>query len=158
MIGNIYQNGGSTNYAPVMQFSGYASSNQFDYSARHYGYDRNGDNDRFSFAYRSMDNDARVVNQINGDALHLSNENWRNGNGETNISSERSTSISTEDNDSNGSSTKGNGNQTVLLPNTSVNGNDTPDHHARRPMNAFLIFCKRHRGIVRERFPNLENR
>ncbi|XP_055326707.1 uncharacterized protein LOC129580386 [Sitodiplosis mosellana] len=33
-----------------------------------------------------------------------------------------------------------------------------PDHHARRPMNAFLIFCKRHRGIVRERYPNLENR
>lgn len=33
-----------------------------------------------------------------------------------------------------------------------------PDHHARRPMNAFLIFCKRHRTIVRERYPNLENR
>lgn len=33
-----------------------------------------------------------------------------------------------------------------------------PDHHARRPMNAFLIFCKRHRAIVRERYPNLENR
>ncbi|EAT36779.1 AAEL011161-PA [Aedes aegypti] len=34
----------------------------------------------------------------------------------------------------------------------------TPDHHARRPMNAFLIFCKRHRTIVRDRHPNLENR
>lgn len=33
-----------------------------------------------------------------------------------------------------------------------------PDHHARRPMNAFLIFCKRHRSIVREKYPNLENR
>lgn len=33
-----------------------------------------------------------------------------------------------------------------------------PDHHARRPMNAFLIFCKRHRGIVRQKYPNLENR
>lgn len=33
-----------------------------------------------------------------------------------------------------------------------------PDHHARRPMNAFLIFCKRHRSIVRDRHPNLENR
>lgn len=33
-----------------------------------------------------------------------------------------------------------------------------PDHHARRPMNAFLIFCKRHRATVRERYPNLENR
>lgn len=33
-----------------------------------------------------------------------------------------------------------------------------PDHHARRPMNAFLIFCKRHRAIVREQYPNLENR
>lgn len=34
----------------------------------------------------------------------------------------------------------------------------TPPHHARRPMNAFLIFCKRHRAVVREKFPTLENR
>ncbi|XP_034947318.1 LOW QUALITY PROTEIN: HMG box transcription factor BBX [Chelonus insularis] len=33
-----------------------------------------------------------------------------------------------------------------------------PAHHARRPMNAFLIFCKRHRGSVRLHFPHLENR
>lgn len=36
--------------------------------------------------------------------------------------------------------------------------NSIPDHHARRPMNAFLIFCKRHRPVVREKYPNLENR
>ena len=42
---------------------------------------------------------------------------------------------------------------------TVCGGDDkAPDHHARRPMNAFLIFCKRHRGIVREKYPNLENR
>lgn len=34
----------------------------------------------------------------------------------------------------------------------------SPAHHARRPMNAFLIFCKKHRPIVREKFPTLENR
>ncbi|XP_055640006.1 uncharacterized protein LOC129777647 [Toxorhynchites rutilus septentrionalis] len=39
-----------------------------------------------------------------------------------------------------------------------VPGGTTPDHHARRPMNAFLIFCKRHRAIVKDRHPNLENR
>ncbi|XP_014207857.1 uncharacterized protein LOC106638961 [Copidosoma floridanum] len=33
-----------------------------------------------------------------------------------------------------------------------------PAHHARRPMNAFLIFCKRHRASVRSGFPHLENR
>lgn len=33
-----------------------------------------------------------------------------------------------------------------------------PDHHARRPMNAFLIFCKRHRAIVREKHQSYENR
>lgn len=33
-----------------------------------------------------------------------------------------------------------------------------PDHHARRPMNAFLIFCKRHRAIVKDRYKSLENR
>ncbi|CAD6222263.1 GSCOCG00000874001-RA-CDS [Cotesia congregata] len=35
---------------------------------------------------------------------------------------------------------------------------EEPAHHARRPMNAFLIFCKRHRGSVRLHFPHLENR
>lgn len=35
---------------------------------------------------------------------------------------------------------------------------EEPAHHARRPMNAFLIFCKRHRGSVRSGFPQLENR
>ncbi len=42
--------------------------------------------------------------------------------------------------------------------NDSNDADKTPDHHARRPMNAFLIFCKRHRALVREKYPNLENR
>ncbi len=29
---------------------------------------------------------------------------------------------------------------------------------ARRPMNAFLIFCKRHRAAVQQKHPNLDNR
>ncbi|KAM3958771.1 uncharacterized protein ACR2FA_004405 [Aphomia sociella] len=37
-------------------------------------------------------------------------------------------------------------------------GEGEPAHHARRPMNAFLIFCKRHRSVVRDKYPNLENR
>jgi len=28
----------------------------------------------------------------------------------------------------------------------------------KRPMNAFLIFCKRQRGVVREKNPNVDNR
>lgn len=28
----------------------------------------------------------------------------------------------------------------------------------KRPMNAFLLFCKRQRSLVREKYPNLENR
>lgn len=28
----------------------------------------------------------------------------------------------------------------------------------KRPMNAFLIFCKRHRSVVRQKYPHLENR
>ena len=28
----------------------------------------------------------------------------------------------------------------------------------KRPMNAFLIFCKQHRGVVREKNPNVDNR
>lgn len=37
-------------------------------------------------------------------------------------------------------------------------GCSEPAHHARRPMNAFLIFCKRHRSVVRDKYPSLENR
>lgn len=32
------------------------------------------------------------------------------------------------------------------------------DHHTRRPMDVFLIFCKRHREIVRDKHKTLENR
>nr|XP_023014749.1 uncharacterized protein LOC111504431 [Leptinotarsa decemlineata] len=39
-----------------------------------------------------------------------------------------------------------------------ISKEESPSHHARRPPNAFLIFCKKHRPIVRDRFPNLENR
>lgn len=41
---------------------------------------------------------------------------------------------------------------------TPEKGDNSPAHHARRPMNAFLIFCKKHRPVVRQKFPNLENR
>merc|ERR1719466_521572 len=30
--------------------------------------------------------------------------------------------------------------------------------HIRRPMNAFMIFSKRHRGMVHQRHPNQDNR
>lgn len=33
-----------------------------------------------------------------------------------------------------------------------------PAGGVRRPMNAFFLFCKRHRSVVRERYPHLENR
>ena len=32
------------------------------------------------------------------------------------------------------------------------------DQHIRRPMNAFMIFSKRHRTIVHQRHPNHDNR
>ncbi|XP_068159333.1 uncharacterized protein bbx [Drosophila tropicalis] len=52
--------------------------------------------------------------------------------------------------------------QSLALSSTNEHDNTsdiiTPEHHARRPMNAFLIFCKRHRAIVKERYKTLENR
>ncbi|XP_054879475.1 HMG box transcription factor BBX isoform X2 [Poeciliopsis prolifica] len=35
---------------------------------------------------------------------------------------------------------------------------DSNEHRARRPMNAFLLFCKRHRSLVRQEHPRLDNR
>ena len=37
-------------------------------------------------------------------------------------------------------------------------GNGQAPNANRRPMNAFLLFCKRHRAIVKEKHPHLENR
>lgn len=48
--------------------------------------------------------------------------------------------------------------KTPTPPLTPEKEENSPAHHARRPMNAFLIFCKKHRPIVRQKFPNLENR
>ncbi|KAM8975475.1 HMG box transcription factor BBX isoform 2-T2 [Pelodytes ibericus] len=36
--------------------------------------------------------------------------------------------------------------------------NDSLEQRARRPMNAFLLFCKRHRSLVRQEHPRLDNR
>ncbi|XP_063809690.1 HMG box transcription factor BBX isoform X2 [Pseudophryne corroboree] len=36
--------------------------------------------------------------------------------------------------------------------------NESPEQRARRPMNAFLLFCKRHRSLVRQEHPRLDNR
>lgn len=46
----------------------------------------------------------------------------------------------------------------IVISPTPDNESTSPSHHARRPMNAFLIFCKKHRPIVRRKFPSLENR
>lgn len=35
---------------------------------------------------------------------------------------------------------------------------DSNEQRARRPMNAFLLFCKRHRSLVRQEHPRLDNR
>ncbi|XP_012332019.2 HMG box transcription factor BBX isoform X3 [Aotus nancymaae] len=35
---------------------------------------------------------------------------------------------------------------------------ESPEQRARRPMNAFLLFCKRHRSLVRQEHPRLDNR
>ncbi|XP_030767805.1 uncharacterized protein LOC115891486 isoform X2 [Sitophilus oryzae] len=43
-------------------------------------------------------------------------------------------------------------------PSTPDHEETSPSHHARRPPNAFLIFCKKHRPIVRQRYPTTENR
>lgn len=42
--------------------------------------------------------------------------------------------------------------------NNSIQNTLSPSQSQKRPMNAFLIFCKRHRSVVRQKYPHLENR
>ncbi|XP_041440066.1 HMG box transcription factor BBX isoform X2 [Xenopus laevis] len=44
------------------------------------------------------------------------------------------------------------------LENDETEDNETSEQRARRPMNAFLLFCKRHRSLVRQEHPRLDNR
>lgn len=39
-----------------------------------------------------------------------------------------------------------------------INANSNVNTEQKRPMNAFLLFCKTQRSLVREKYPNLENR
>lgn len=108
-----------------------------------------------------IDGNNVKFSSINHDTVIVANQWYTNATKKTPIMGERQLSTSTEDSDSCGSSK--NGSSDHLQPLNVCNGKSDeekpmPDHHARRPMNAFLIFCKRHRGIVRERYPNLENR
>ena len=46
----------------------------------------------------------------------------------------------------------------ILLFFSKMESSEGEKRDVRRPMNAFLIFCKRHRSIVREKNPDLDNR
>lgn len=39
-----------------------------------------------------------------------------------------------------------------------MEGEEGEKKDVRRPMNAFLIFCKRHRSVVRQKNPDMDNR
>ncbi|KAM8834819.1 HMG box transcription factor BBX isoform 1-T5 [Synchiropus picturatus] len=41
---------------------------------------------------------------------------------------------------------------------SAVDEEESTEQRARRPMNAFLLFCKRHRSLVRQEHPRLDNR
>lgn len=94
------------------------------------------------------------------DSIIVANPWYKNASKMTPNIGDRQSSTSTDDSDSSGSSKNVSEHlqQMNLCNGKSDEEKPIPDHHARRPMNAFLIFCKRHRSIVRERYPNLENR
>lgn len=89
---------------------------------------------------------------IDGELVAVQNERYPN------VPKANEERLSTSNDDSNSSGSFKNATDQTQTTIDTKNDETMPDHHARRPMNAFLIFCKRHRGIVRERYPNLENR
>lgn len=97
-------------------------------------------------------NDVDAKYSMGDASVDARNQRYQNGS----KPNEERLSTSTDDSNSSGSF-KNAADQTQTTMDTKCD-EAMPDHHARRPMNAFLIFCKRHRAIVRERYPNLENR
>lgn len=83
--------------------------------------------------------------------MEVESSDRNNNNNNRNISNGRE-SVTTTSEDGDDGNRDDNNNASNKLDDTK------PEHHVRRPMNAFLIFCKRHRALVREKYPNLENR
>ncbi|KAL7038810.1 hypothetical protein ACKWTF_009700 [Chironomus riparius] len=104
----------------------------------------------------NLHNYSKVPEMMMNDSDRNNNKNNNdNTNHNSNDSSSRDVASSDiEDENENGESRSRDDN------NNASNKTDDrkPEHHVRRPMNAFLIFCKRHRALVREKYPNLENR
>lgn len=82
------------------------------------------------------------------------NNNNNNDTNNSNSSNSRGSTTASEDGEEGNRDDNNNASNKLLLD----DDNKKPEHHVRRPMNAFLIFCKRHRALVREKYPNLENR
>lgn len=119
------------------------------------------DNEVNTMATIDNNNATKYSAAINHDTVIVANQWYTNATKKAPIMTERQ--LSTDDSDSSGSSKNGGSDHLQQMHACSISSKcdeekPMPDHHARRPMNAFLIFCKRHRGIVRERYPNLENR
>lgn len=118
------------------------------------------DNEVKTMATIDDSNAVKYSAAINHGSVIVANQWYTNATKKAPIMTERQ--LSTDDSDSSGSSKNGGSDHLQQMHACNSNKCDEekpmPDHHARRPMNAFLIFCKRHRGIVRERYPNLENR
>lgn len=114
--------------------------------------------DRLPYASKQLNETLDI--KMSSNPIVVTNQWYQNASKKMPIG-ERQFSTSTDDSDSSGSFK--NASEHLQQMNLCNGKNDEekpllPDHHARRPMNAFLIFCKRHRGIVRDRYPNLENR
>lgn len=107
----------------------------------------------------NIDGDINYPNNHHHSVI-VANQWYKNASKKAPNIGERQLSTSTDDSDSSGSSKIVGHHLQQMNLNNGKSDEEKPmaDHHARRPMNAFLIFCKRHRGIVRERYPNLENR
>lgn len=53
---------------------------------------------------------------------------------------------------------QGQSEQSLSAQQLTTNSGTNNNTEQKRPMNAFLLFCKRQRSLVREKYPNLENR
>lgn len=156
MISSISPSGSVDSYSPYVQFgnNGYlidenlnsVQSDRLQRAAKQFS--------ELSNKMGTDDVDAKFTN--NNESKKLPNK-WYEDASKKIINGERF-STSTDDSDSSTSFKNGGNHSQIVVDNKSDEDKPMPDHHARRPMNAFLIFCKRHRAIVRERYPNLENR
>jgi len=118
---------------------------------------KRGNNDKFSSGKKRRTQSLSSL-PLNLSANSAEDLSWSRHESGDRSSKSSSNAGAEENNKSLGNEGKKRSDGKNLKDGSELKGKKTKQHHIRRPMNAFMIFSKRHRAIVHQKHPNSDNR